>query len=242
MAESLADHYALVTGANSGIGKAIALALAREQVHVALVARNRERLNAVAREADEHGVRTLVHAADLTKEATIREIRERVDDAFGRLDILVHCAGIIRHGTLQEAALADLDAQYATNFRAPYALTKALLPLLLSAKGQVVFINSSAVDNPKAHAVQFTAMQHALQGLAACLREEVNPTVRVLSVFPGRTATPRQKRLFENAGKTYKPELLMQPEDVTSVIVRSLKLPATAEVTDIWLRPRVPSY
>ena len=240
---ALEGQYALVTGANSGIGRGITLALARKGVHIVLVARDEERLEATAQQAEEQGdVQTLVLPGDLTDEDHIEAIGDHVEQDIEQLDILVHCAGIIRYGTIGEASLEDLDAQYATNFRAPYALTKTLLPHLLAAEGQIVFVNSSAVDHPKAHAIQFTAFQHALRGFAACLREDVNPTIRVLSVFPGRTATPRQERLFKKGDKKYLPEYLVQPEDVAATITRALELPRTAEVTDIWLRPRVATY
>jgi NADP-dependent 3-hydroxy acid dehydrogenase YdfG len=63
-----------------------------------------------------------------------------------------------------------------------------------------------------------------------------------LSVFPGRTATPRIEKLFGKEGRAYKPELLMQPEDVAEMVTHSLRLPRTAEVTDIGIRPMQKSY
>ena len=87
---------------------------------------------------------------------------------------------------------------------------------------------------------QFSATQHALKAIADSLRQEVNADgIRVLSVFPGRTATPRQASLHEIEGKRYQPELLMQPEDVATVVVNALGLPRTAEVTDVSIRPMI---
>jgi NADP-dependent 3-hydroxy acid dehydrogenase YdfG len=113
--------------------------------------------------------------------------------------------------------------------------------MLKRSRGQVVFINSTAGLNAKrADAAQYCATQHAVKAIADSLREEVNPDgIRVLSVHPGRTATPRQEKLYRAEGRPYRPELLVQPEDVASVVLHCLLLPRRAEVTDITIRPMV---
>ena len=127
---------------------------------------------------------------------------------------------------------------YRTNVRGPYLLTQELLPLLLERQGQVVFINSSAGLTARANIAQYAATKHALKALADGLRDEVNPRgVRVLSVFPGRTATPTQQKLCGEEGRPYRPARLLQPEDVAAVVVNALCLPRTAEVTEIKIRP-----
>ena len=175
---------------------------------------------------------------DLSGKNDLLSFFKHVEDG-GRLDILVHCAGVIRQNRMEDACIEDLDFQYATNVRAPYVLTKGLLPLLTASQGQIVFTNSSAGLNAKrAEAGQYAATKHALRGIADSLREEVNPKgVRVLSVYLGRTATPMQEALFREEGKDYHPDLLLQPEDVAEVVVQTLMLPFTAEVTDISIRP-----
>lgn len=145
---------------------------------------------------------------------------------------------------MEGARAEDLDVQYATNVRAPYVLTQRLLPLLIAAHGQVVFINSSAGLTAKRPEVgQYAATKHALKAIADSLREEVNPKgVRVLSMYLGRTATPMQEALCRQEGGSYDPEVLLQPGDVASVLVQTLLLPAAAEVTDISIRPMRKSY
>jgi NADP-dependent 3-hydroxy acid dehydrogenase YdfG len=122
-------------------------------------------------------------------------------------------------------------------------MIQTMLPLLRKSKGQIVFINSSAGLRSPATTGQFSATQHAFRSIADSLREEVNADgIRVLSVFPGRTATPRIAKLFEKEGRAYQPDLLMQPEDVAEMVTHSLRLPRTAEVTDIRIRPMQKSY
>jgi NADP-dependent 3-hydroxy acid dehydrogenase YdfG len=113
-----------------------------------------------------------------------------------------------------------------------------LLPMLRSRHGQVVFINSSVGTRAPANVGQYAATKHALKAIADSLRDEVNADgMRVLSVFLGRTATPMQAAIYEMEGRTYRPELLLQPEDVAAVVINALTLPRTAEVTDISIRP-----
>jgi NADP-dependent 3-hydroxy acid dehydrogenase YdfG len=142
---------------------------------------------------------------------------------------------------MRNARIEDFDLQYAADLRMPYLLTTLLLPMLKSSCGQIVFINSSLGVNAKQPGVgQFAAAQHGLKAIADSLREEVNPDgIRVLTVYPGRTATARQKRLHQEGGKPYRPEVLLQPADVASVVIHSLALPKTAEVTDIHIRPMI---
>jgi len=124
--------------------------------------------------------------------------------------------------------------------RGPYLLTQCLLPLLRRRPGQVVFINSSAGLTARANVGQYAATKHALKAVADSLRDEVNRDgVRVLSVFPGRTATPTQEALHRLEGRPYRPERLLQPADVAAVVVHALGLPRTAEVTEIKIRPLV---
>jgi NADP-dependent 3-hydroxy acid dehydrogenase YdfG len=157
--------------------------------------------------------------------------------------VLVLCGGAIAHGRLELASLADFDLQYGANLRSHYALTQLMLPLLRKAQGQIVFINSSAGLRTSATAGQYSATQHALRAIADSLRDEVNcDGIRVLSIYPGRTATPRIAALFEKEGRPYRPELLMQPEDVALMVTQALALPRTAEVTDISMRPMQKSY
>jgi NADP-dependent 3-hydroxy acid dehydrogenase YdfG len=135
------------------------------------------------------------------------------------------------------ARVEDLDALYATNVRAQFLLTQLLLPELLARRGQIVFINSSAGLNGQANLSQYAATQHARRALADSLREEVNAAgVRVISIYPGRTATPLQEEVHRAEGRRYQPGLLLQPADIASMVIGALALPRTAEVMNIEIR------
>jgi NADP-dependent 3-hydroxy acid dehydrogenase YdfG len=234
-----AGQVALVTGGGSGVGRAIALALAARGATLCLVGRRLETLQGVAREL-EHGSQVHCLSADLTVDDDLRRLQHAIEQQICRIDLLIHSAGMLTSGRIEHAELADFDRHYRVNVRAPYALTQALLPLLIQRQGQVVFINSSAGLAAQAAAGQYAASKHALKAVADSLRAEVNASgVRVLSVFLGRTATPMQAALHAQEAKLYNPGELIQPEDVASTVVHALSLSRTAEITEISIRPMV---
>ena len=234
---------AVVTGASGGIGRAVACALAARGMRLCLNGRDAGRLRETARALAADGERVLIQEADLAMDEGIHALAAGVKAEFGRVDVLVHTAGRLLLGNFEAAAWDDLDDQYRVNLRAPYLLTKALLPLLKESRGQVVFVNSTAVLAPGADNGLYAATKSALRSLTGSIRDHVNQFgIRVLSVFPGRTATPMQEAIYRFEGRQYQPAHLVQPTDVAECIVGALALPSTAEVTDILLRPmRKPS-
>jgi NADP-dependent 3-hydroxy acid dehydrogenase YdfG len=253
-------RVAVVTGASSGVGRAVALRLAADGVLVVAVGRDEARLASLVKEAEVNEASvtnavveqaqpaTIVPArCDLTDDDARAELAAEVVRTHGRLHHLVHSAGGYVSSPVEAAHLRDFDAQYAANVRAPYALTQGLLPALRAAGrdgvADVVVVNSSQGVHAGAGASQFAATQHAMRAVADSLRQEVNSDgIRVCSIHLGRTATPRQEAIFAKEGRTYRPELLLQPEDVADVVAGVLSLPATAEITELHLRPAKKSY
>jgi len=229
---------AVVTGASSGIGAAIALRLSTEGAKLRLIGRNADALDAIAEGARKNSPQVLTYRADLAVDEDLIKLQADLRHDCDRIDVLVHSAGVIALGPLESASLDDFDRQFRTNVRAPYALTQALLPMLRAHQGSIVFINSSAGINTRANISQYSATKHALKAVADSFRAEVNVDgIRVLTVYPGRTASPQQAAIHRAEGKTYSPKLLMQPEDVARIIIDALKVNRTAEVTDISIRP-----
>lgn len=235
---SLKDQVAVITGASSGIGESIVLALAKEGVQLCLLGRNPERLKVVSDMATKGSALVKYYCIDLTKDEDIEELQQKLNNDFEKIDLLIHSAGVISIGRLESSPVADFDRQYKTNVRAPFLLTQTLLPMLRSGKGQVVFINSSAGLRVGVNNGQYAATKSALKAIADSFRNELNiEGIRVLSVYPGRTATPMQKAVFEMEGKEFQPNLLLQSQDVAVTVVNALRMPRTAEITDIQIRP-----
>jgi NADP-dependent 3-hydroxy acid dehydrogenase YdfG len=280
----LAGRVAVVTGASSGIGRAIALRLVADGAQVTAVGRDKTRLDALPAAAAALAANvtaalaahvtaalaahvTAALAANVTA-ALAAEVTARAggpgrispaqvdltDDearaalvagllAGPRVDVVVHSAGEYANGPHADAPLAGLDTLYQANVRAPYALTQELLPALRTGGGDVIVINSSQGLRAGVNCGQFAATQQALKAFTDSLRQEVNADgVRVCSIHPGRTATPRQERLFAQEGRPYPGDLLLQPEDVAEVVATVLALPPTAEVTDLQIRPAKKGY
>jgi short-subunit dehydrogenase len=235
---NLKNHVAVITGASSGIGKAIALGLAAHNVSLCLIGRNTEKLHNVAEQTLRSASITKTYRADLASDQEIYRLVENIEKDFKHVHMLIHSAGDFSMGEVAASPVEDFDRQFRINVRAPYLLTQCLLPAIKSSRGQIVFINSSAGINARAKVSQYAATKHALKALADSLRDEVNADgIRVLSIYPGRTATPMQATVHEMEGKAYQPEKFMQPEDVAEVIINALVLPRSAEVTDIKIRP-----
>lgn len=228
----------VVTGASSGIGRAIALALSKAGMTLGLIGRNSERLEEVAKEVRHRSAGAQKYRVDLGCADEIRKVAAEIGRDFEGIDVLIHSAGIFRMGTLAESPIADLELLYKTNVEGPYALTQAVMPMVKARQGQIVFINSSVGLAARAGVGAYAATKHALKAIADALRAEVNESgVRVISVYPGRTATPQQERIHELEGRLYNAERLLQPEDVARAVLNALAMPRTAEVTDIQIRP-----
>jgi NADP-dependent 3-hydroxy acid dehydrogenase YdfG len=235
----LAGGVALVTGASQGIGLATAVALAGAGMDVWMVAR---RPDVLAQAAAVVGPRAHPLAGDLTDPSSRDAVVAAISAAGRGLDVLVLNAGVIHLGRTDEAELADFSEQLTSNVLAPYALTQACLPLLFERRGQIVFVNSSAGKSANPGVGQFSATQHAMRAFADTLRGEINDRgVRVTVIHPGRTATPRQASIHAHENRHYRPELLMQPEDVALAVVSVLTLPGTAEITELAIRPMLKS-
>lgn len=237
------QKIALVTGANSGIGRAIALGIASEYERVGLVGRDADRLNDSAAGVLAAGSAAIKFRGDLTEDDFVAEIARRIEQEAGGLDVLVHCAGQHQSGSFDSTPVDVLDELYRSNVRAPYVLTRAMLSLLENRRGQVVFINSSQGLRAGPLTGAYAATQHALKALADSLRHEVNEKgIRVLNIYPGRTATPKMEQIYAGAGAVYQPELLLQPEDIAAIVLAQLHMPVGAEMTHVEVRPAIKSY
>jgi NAD(P)-dependent dehydrogenase (short-subunit alcohol dehydrogenase family) len=232
---------ARVTGASSGVGRALALALAQCCEEVLLTGREGARLAEVAASVEAEGAGSESFVTDLRDRNAPGELARAIMASRTALGVLVHSAGVFVSGLVGATPEEDLELALDINLRAPYLLTRALLPALGAGKGDVVFINSSAVGQRKAGLAAYGASKHGLVGVADSLRQELNPSgVRVLSVFLGATATPMQEHIYRESGRHYQPEALLAPADVARIVCDVIRLPRGAEVTDLHVRPAAP--
>lgn len=217
--QQLRGQNAAVTGASSGIGRATALALAGQGVNLALIARNRERLEAVAEEARALGVRAEVFVADTTDEAAVKAAVEGALERFGRLDIF-HCnAGIYLRCPARDLAMEQIRHMFETNFYGTLRCTYAVLPHFIR-QGRGTLVVTVSMDGKKGVPpdAAYVATKFALNGFMQVLRQELRGTgVRVVTVFPSRTDTP-QIEFVDCPAVTAK----VSPQRVAEAIVRAV--------------------
>jgi short-subunit dehydrogenase len=205
----------LITGASDGIGLALARAYQARGVRVLAVGRR----NHPALHAELHGDYGRVDLAQPYAAALVAAwLRQR---GVARLDLLIHCAGIGTYGPVAQQSPQAIDALLDVNLRAPIGLTHALLPLLLAARGQVVFIGSVAAALPAPDYAVYGATKAALEGFARSLRLEVRQRVRVQVIHPGATRTGMHAKagmpLTRIGWQRFPP-----PEQVAQLIIRAV--------------------
>ena len=233
----LNGKVAIITGGSRGIGKTIALALAAQDVTVALVARSEERLLHVKQEIEEAGGKALTIVADLLDSESPQQIVEQTLQDCGRLDILINNAGIVLSRSLAETSVEEWDRLMALNARAPFLLCKAALPSL-KASGAGTIIQISSVIGEKAYVMQgaYTASKHALMGMSKVLAQEVQAdNIRVHTLLPGGVAT----EMVAEVRPDIKAEDLIQPEDLAEIVVFLLTHRGNAVVDSVKIRRAV---
>lgn len=229
---NLKGKTAIVTGATSGIGKAIALQLISEGVFCYLIGRHFEALETAVTGNKNHAFLK----ADLSKDDDINKIVSQVEK--NEIDFLIHAAGVISLGELEQMETEALDWQYKINLRAPFVLTKMLLPKIRLSKGTIFFVNSTAGLNAWERVGSYAATKHGLRAMTDSLRNEVSKdNIRVTSLFLGSVDTPMQKKVQELSGSShYDASKFMKAESIAETVSFILNLPAEVAVTEMTLR------
>lgn len=235
----LADQVVLITGASSGIGRAVSLLFAREGADLALLARNTQALETLAGEAETAGQRTLLQSVDLAQGAAARAAVDVAVRTFGRLDVVVNIAGTnLPRRALTVLDPADWERLMATNLSAAYHITQAVLPQMRSqGSGVIVYVSSYAVQRPDLSGVAYQASKHGLVGLAhGTMEEERGHGIRTTVIFPGLTETP----LLEKRPTPTPPEVVakaLQPEDVAEACLFVAALAPRVRVPELQIVP-----
>jgi len=192
-------RIALVTGASQGIGRACALALAKEGATVALAARNEGKLAEVQAEIEAAGGKAAAFALDVADEASIKFGAKAILERFGKVEILVNNAGITRDGLVLRMKRVDWDDVLATNLTGAFLLTQALLSAMLKNRwGRIVNISSVVGRTGQAGQVNYAATKAGLIGMTRALAREVaSRGITVNAVAPGYVETPMTAVLDE---------------------------------------------
>jgi 3-oxoacyl-[acyl-carrier protein] reductase len=219
----LKNKNALITGAGKGIGKAIALALAKEGVNVILLARTQDEIENVAAKARSLRVKALAITADVADINSVNTAVEKALSEFKTIDILINNAGIAAFGKFLELEPSEWERIIQVNLMGTYYVTRAILPNMIERQiGDIINISSTAGLNGNALTSAYSASKFAVLGLTDSLMQEVRKhNIRVTALTPSTVATDMAKELNLTDGN---PDKVMQSEDMAELIIAQLKL------------------
>jgi 3-oxoacyl-[acyl-carrier protein] reductase len=234
----ISGSVALVTGAGRGIGKAVALTLARHGATVVLTARTKEELEQVKREIQSSGGIAHVVRADLTKTDDIQRLFAELATTCGRLDILVNNAGIGKFAPVRDMSSADFEAMWALNVKAVFDCTKFALPIMEAQRqGAIINVASLAGKNSFVGGAGYAATKWALIGFSRSLMLEVREqNVKVITICPGSV----DSSFSSTSTDPKRSEKILHPQDVADSIMAALMMPDRAMVSEIDIRPTNP--
>lgn len=233
--ESIYGKNALVTGGGRGIGKAIAIALAKEGVNVGISGQNEETLKATVEEIKALGVKAGYAVFDVANYSAVQSGVSKLVDELGKFDILVNNAGIAAFGSVVDMEVETWKRIVEVNLFGTYYVTKEVLPQLIEKnEGDIINISSTAGLNGAATTSSYSASKFGVIGLSDSLMREVRKNnIRVSTLMPSTVASDMSKELGLTDGN---PENVLQPEDFAELIVAHLKLPRRAllKSASIW--------
>jgi 3-oxoacyl-[acyl-carrier protein] reductase len=230
----LKGSTAIITGAGRGIGRAVAVALANEGVHLGLVARSRGELDALAAALAPHGVRTSVATADLAERREAEAAVAAIAAELGDVDILVNNAGMAERGTVLDTDPDAWERTFRVNLFGTYYVTRAVLPgMVARRRGDVINVASTAGLNGAATMSAYAGSKAAMLRLTESLVAEVRKhDVRVTALLPSTVNTELSASMGLPIGAE---DRMMQPEDVADLVVATLRLPRRVFVRDVSL-------
>lgn len=226
---SIKNKVVVITGASSGIGKAIALEAAKKGAHLVLAARNVQALNEVGQQCSDYKNHVLIVPADVSVEADCENIIKKTIEHFGTLDVLINNAGISMRAIFEETDLKVLKTIMDINFWGTIYCTKYALPYLLKSKGSVVGVSSIAGYKGLPARTGYSASKFAMQGFLESLRiENLKKGLHVLIACPGFTASNIRNTALSSdgsqQGESPRDEgKMMRPKEVAQALINAIE-------------------
>ncbi len=241
----LDGRVAVVTGASSGIGAAVARALADAGAPVVVAARRAERLASLVAEIGERGGRASACATDVTVRAEVEALIQHAQSEFGGVEILVNNAGVMPLSPLAAARVDDWERMVDVNVKGVLFGIGAALPVMLrEGRGHIVNVGSVAGRRPFPGGTVYAATKFALRALSAGLQLELSAEagIRVTDIQPGVVDTeladhipdPEQRAAFQGR---WSEKRALRAEDVAAAVLHAVTAPAHVNINEILIRP-----
>lgn len=222
------NKKAIITGGSRGLGKATAIAFAKEGIDVAITGRNEKVLKETVSELESLGINAIYSVFDVGSYEEVKNGIQNIIKSFGSIDILVNNAGTAAFGSLNEMDVSQWSHIIQTNLMGMYYVTKEVLPyLLIQNEGDIINVSSTAGLNGNANTSAYSASKFAVIGMSESLMKEVRKNnIRVCTLTPSTIETD----MAVDLGITDKnsQDRVLQPNDFAELIVASLKLPRRA--------------
>ena len=233
--EILKNKKAIITGGGRGLGKATAIAFAKEGIDIAITGRNEAVLKETVSELEGFGIKAIYSVFDIGNYEDVKTGIDNIIKTLGTVDILVNNAGIAAFGTLNEMEVSQWSQIIQTNLMGMYYVTKEVLPHLISQnKGDIINVSSTAGLNGNANTSAYSASKFAVIGMSQSLMKEVRKhNIRVCTLTPSTIASDMSIELGIAVKDSQ--DSVLQPEDFAELIVAGLQLPRRAMLTSASL-------
>jgi 3-oxoacyl-[acyl-carrier protein] reductase len=235
MERQLEGKKVLITGASSGIGKAIAILFAKEGADLCLVARRAEELSKVAEQCRAVGVKVLDLNVDITKKTEVEKMAIESLSVFDQIDILINNAGYGRYGPFTTIPIEEWDKMWMINVRGLVLVIQAIIPHMIARQmGHIVNISSIHGIHTSANASAYCATKFAVTGLTEALSKELwRDGIKVSVVCPGGVLTP-----FLGIAPEQKNQEFLEPEEVARVVLDVVTAPGKALIIKLVIAPK----
>lgn len=228
---NLKNKAAVITGASRGIGKAIALALAKEGCNLVVCARNESQLLKLKEEAESYGIQCEITAADLRRMGSIRKVMDLAVEKFHNIDILINNAGVIIKDGIFGVTEEDWDLTMDVNLKAQFFLSQCTLEeMKKTGQGYIINISSTVALGAKPDVTSYSISKYAIVGLSEALYQEAKKhNVKVSTIYPGVTDT----EMLRSQDMPCEPSQWMLPEDIAECVLFLLKSSNRMVIKDI---------
>ncbi|HUH75477.1 MAG TPA: 3-ketoacyl-ACP reductase [Chitinophagales bacterium] len=225
---NLKNKKAIITGGGRGLGKATAIAFAKEGIDVAITGRNETVLKETVAELEALGVKAIYSVFDVGNYEEVKSEIKSIVERLGGVDILVNNAGIAAFGSFNEMDVQQWTQIIQTNVMGMYYVTKEVLPYLIQKnEGDIINVSSTAGINGNANTSAYSASKFAVIGLSESLMKEVRKNnIRVCTLTPSTIATDMAIEL--GIADDHSQDRVLQAEDFAELVVAGLKLPRRA--------------